>query len=1099
MPILFSQDICDVYALHYALSIFKVGSLVQFFYILAFSWTTIFLMKTTLAVLVVLQLVVQLRSSLHSTLHNTKIISRKFTFSKCCAKCLILIPIYCKKLNAPENEKNPNIFYDRLKYMIKRRSPPMEVCTVWNQLLSSQSCRQLPKEAHESATAACIRYLFREVDRLPYSFSQISHARESMVDSIVRTALTVSTCNVLLFHLFESGTINFIPRVVNAAMAAGNLSLRALAILISGYGNLKDMSRVSFYYNLQQSLQPKISDSTQDDMIFLNNAYLKVLFLNGKEDLAMQSYTSQITRNETDFYTFNTALAHYEKVRNINESYATWMAVKAYHAQRSALQQDTVIPFGMELSVSLMVQCYLSAGEFAKAKELVEEFPCGTAVFSWLYHLAWKAKTIVDVLVELEDSFGGEKYPRLFGGARKIKHENRLVSSQSFLLEAIVSGMNRRHWDASQALEAYLTLINFFAQIWSTYTFDGSVAPDKQQSSSSCGSPVLVAVSEMIVASNMTIKTFNIVLNSVKGLAYTKSPAEINVKMVTRSAVHVRTKNPFKIYIHSIDIPEIRRVFKDAILSRLNLHSFQQQLCDAYTLATAMDFANVVRDPSLAEFIWSKRRIVFTASHTDPFSFERLYNAYLRSFRSKSQLFTLQKFVDDQFGIRILDIEETQLSHATDGVVHAPWIELHRHSIVSDRSADELVNAFLRVAGLPLALQVANCLLDSDKAGGRIRIVNAKTSNKIVLESSILNLAIAFDRRWRDSTQYQQDDNCVGTMLLQIEQLTDLVVSSRRLGPRNAHQENAHPKQAAIRREHLLWAAILAALLSRGQLYESRALIMKMETVGESDLRPPMSGLKDGLVAGQRRLYDVKEVVRVVELAVFSALDGSLPLLTENALTVLSLIQTKNSPTEGLASLLNLHDPNSPRLPGGELRTIANIADIIAFLQHFQPPNKNDPDDLKEIEANQRSLTDGTTMDPLLSPADRYRGPIGVSLLETLFYECVVHKNLASAVKIVRLLEFCRLVIDVDQPMRLMQTAAKVTAAEEERVKGQQAQSADYFEVDQADDKSVRVYLARKWTALLLARSLKTLRSSVLSKSIHFLVNKNKLDDKNSI
>ena len=100
----------------------------------------------------------------------------------------------------------------------------MEVCTVWNQLLSSQSCRQLPKEAHESATAACIRYLFREVDRLPYSFSQISHARESMVDSIVRTALTVSTCNVLLFHLFESGTINFIPRVVNAAMAAGNLS-----------------------------------------------------------------------------------------------------------------------------------------------------------------------------------------------------------------------------------------------------------------------------------------------------------------------------------------------------------------------------------------------------------------------------------------------------------------------------------------------------------------------------------------------------------------------------------------------------------------------------------------------------------------------------------------------------------------------------------------------------------------------------------------------------------------------------------------------------------------------------------------------------------
>ena len=1055
--------------------------------------------ETTLAILAVLQLVVRPLCTLHSSKRvSTKFMAKKNLFH--CSKCLILSPIYCKILHSPdqENEQPKNIYHDKLKFMIRVKSPPIEVLGLWNRYLSSPSYKRVPLEVHESTTASLIRYFFGEVGRLPYSSSQISHVREALVDSITRTAFTDSTCNVLLLHFFESGTTDFVPRIVSAATSVDKLTFKALAILINGYGNRKDMSLVNYYYNLRQDLtamgSSSSSDSIQDEVV-LHNAYLKALFLNGREELAMQTFASQIERNETDFYTFNTALAHFEKARKLNECHAIWMAVKAYYTERLAQQRDSSMPFGLELSVSLMVKSYLFAGEVAKAKDLIEEFPCCAAVYAWLHHLAWKAKNVQDVLLELEDTFGGEKYPRLFDGARKVKLENRLVSSSSFLVDAIVSGLSRKTKDASQAIEAYVTVVDFFTRYWSTYSSPDSTIAIAQYSSSPAGhllpSPALIALSEALV-SNITVKAFNIILNSVKRLDMDfKSPAAINAKLIHRSAAHTGTKNPFKIYIYTVATPELRRIFKDAILSRLDLHSLQQQYCDGYTLATALDFATMMRDPSLAERVWSKRQIIFTASHAEQISFERLYNAYLRSFRSKSQLVTLQRFVYEQFGIKVLHTEEALL------VVDNPLIELHRHSSISDRTADELVNAFLRVSGLTLALVVANSLLDSNKAGGRIRIFREKSSDKIMLESSILNLAIAFDRRWRDSTQYPQDEklSSMGLLLHHVEQLTSLIVSSRRCGPRGKTQDGV-PKRAVTRREHLVWAAILAALLSRLMLGPSRDLVMKMEAVGESDVRPSLSAFKDGLVAGQRRVYDVKEVVKVVELAVFSALDGSLPLLTESALTVLSKMQIQNVPTAGLASPLELCASMSPRLSSGELRTIANTSDIIAFLQLLQPL-ENNSDGLKEMAATHSPLKDGAVASQP-SAAGKYHGPIGVSLLETLFYECVAKKNLASAVKVVRLLEFCRLVIDVDQPMRLMQTAAKVAAAEEEGPTGPQAERADYFEVDQADDKSVRVYLARKWTALLLARSLKTLRSRVLSKSIHLLGSRNSLDNKNS-
>lgn len=132
---------------------------------------------------------------------------------------------------------------------------------------------------------------------------------------------------------------------------------------------------------------------------------------------------------------------------------------------------------------------------------------------------------------------------------------------------------------------------------------------------------------------------------------------------------------------------------------------------DSYTTIISMDLANMLSDYAMS------RDLFYQHETTSPPS-ERAVQTYLRSFQAPSQLFELDKLVN-------VALEKSQRYKVMFSAYPDPKGD-------NTRTFDEIINAYLRVGNLPIALEYA-----------------AKYSNKFS-DSAMKNLLIRFDRFWRD-------------------------------------------------------------------------------------------------------------------------------------------------------------------------------------------------------------------------------------------------------------------------------------------------------------------------------------------------------------
>lgn len=134
-------------------------------------------------------------------------------------------------------------------------------------------------------------------------------------------------------------------------------------------------------------------------------------------------------------------------------------------------------------------------------------------------------------------------------------------------------------------------------------------------------------------------------------------------------------------------------------------------LFDSYSTVISMDLANMVTD-----YTMSKELFYGYEASSQPLP--RAVQTYLRAFQAPTQLFDLDKLVNT-----VLDQSPRYRAMFTSNT-----------DLTGDdaRTFDEMMNAYLRVGNLPIALEYA-----------------AKYSNKFS-DSAMKNLLIRFDRFWRD-------------------------------------------------------------------------------------------------------------------------------------------------------------------------------------------------------------------------------------------------------------------------------------------------------------------------------------------------------------
>jgi hypothetical protein len=132
---------------------------------------------------------------------------------------------------------------------------------------------------------------------------------------------------------------------------------------------------------------------------------------------------------------------------------------------------------------------------------------------------------------------------------------------------------------------------------------------------------------------------------------------------------------------------------------------------DAYSTVTSMDLANMLTDYTMSKDLFYQHE---ASSPPSP----RAVQTYLRAFQAPTQLYELDKLVNI-----VLDRSPRYRFMFTS----------YTDTAGDDtRTFDEIINAYLRVGNLPIALEYA-----------------AKYSNKFS-DSAMKNLLIRFDRYWRD-------------------------------------------------------------------------------------------------------------------------------------------------------------------------------------------------------------------------------------------------------------------------------------------------------------------------------------------------------------
>lgn len=463
---------------------------------------------------------------------------------------------------------------------------------------------------------------------------------------------------------------------------------------------------------------------------------------------------------------------------------------------------------------------------------------------------------------------------------------------------------------------------------------------------------------------------------------------------------------------------------------------------DDVTVASGIELANAVGDSSFARFLWKAQK------YLGPRASRRAFHAFLRRFGSKSSASLSEQELDvggavdgssfwastEEATISAVDeLHEFRHLYQALGASIAPlsssnvrvWKRMQgsgkvvategsgdlRKCIefpdIDVRAMDELCNAALRLGGVPEAYRALSAVMQ-----------DPRHNNRAVVPSlvALTHVLIYFDKHWRDWNMLDDPrgrangESDMESEIKWISRLLELQAERGHLAS-GSTSLNAETTEE-LSDEVLLWAALVAVPLSRGT----------------------HSGAMEVLQSMTRR-YGARSaaVAQALHIAVLAALDARVPL----------------APTITL--------PARRRIAAVLVSGPRAVADIVSAVQA----------ELLQTQPEQRITCTLLDVIMLLEAAGPSQGnppvagvPLGVSLLQMLFFESVAARRPQEAGRVVRILERARLVLDVDKD--------KVNALlAEARVSPAGASEAGSNVV------MIRAVLARQWAAQLVGRSLR--------------------------
>eukprot|EP01041_Mallomonas_annulata_P005063 gene5063-10136_t len=341
---------------------------------------------------------------------------------------------------------------------------------------------------------------------------------------------------------------------------------------------------------------------------------------------------------------------------------------------------------------------------------------------------------------------------------------------------------------------------------------------------------------------------------------------------------------------------------------------------------------------------------------------------------------------------------------------------LHR---LDRRSCDEALNACLRTGGLAVALQEASILLRG-----------SSSSDASVSDVSLRNVLIYFDRdcTLRTSSVLRSQSRS-RSIQKESDALVKLLVRAKAGGT---------PVCVSA------WGAVCGTLLSRGLGRQACSVLHTMQGLGS---------------------YTATEVSQAMIGAVVAALDESIPLATTSGLSTLCQIHRQLARGSSLRTALE-QVPSANKLRKFGHRQASSMVDIVAFLETCIVAVAASPsvDVDVDVGKDRREISPGKGPDSRTT-----RLPVSVSLLQALFLdvtaassdgvESSIQKDAAQCgSRLVRLLEGCRLLIDLDKSV----------------YRDREGMQHVVTDVD-----AIRNLLARKWVAMLLRTSLKRLGTDI--------------------
>ena len=258
-----------------------------------------------------------------------------------------------------------------------------------------------------------------------------------------------------------------------------------------------------------------------------------------------------------------------------------------------------------------------------------------------------------------------------------------------------------------------------------------------------------------------------------------------------------------------------------------------KNLLDGYTVVSAIDCANSADDYETALAVWR-----FTLGKVPFFLSQRCIHSYLRSFSLPSHLTELSNFAAS------LPLPRVKL----DG-----------------RTIDEVMNAFLRCGTLRDGINYGQSLL-----------LKKQTHVLDVKYSAIRNVLIYFERYWRDYNCDMKRD-----IVIEINEIL-LLLSQWKKESNNNDIDNALK---------YCWASLLATSLVAGTYETSFHIISSVNQLNTG-------AVTSSILGNNYYCFSVSLLLLLLlDLAIYSSIDGDFPLLTRSCPQILEKME---KPTRGM-------------------------------------------------------------------------------------------------------------------------------------------------------------------------------------------------------